>query len=330
MAKADIKVTVKGITGLEAFNKSVRELGAALGILGGSTDEIISSLQRAIEIEPIQKTRDEMLKEWLAHDEREYYEDPLIHVGDYLSIDPKTGAFKKWIPGEKVVGTYIGNDEVSIGEKQIMAKRKTRTKKEDSPFRKGRAKARSGGGQFVGVKEGTPLTFAPLVGLEEMISADMHEYWDIRPAIYHPCIGRGCPGCEVGNEPRFKGYLPILLQSGETAVYPFTISVYNQLESLEDSLDDDETLKGFEIKVSRKGAGMATRYTVLGIGKRLDVSKTETPDFISHLGPQTEDSIWELLESNGFSRGDKAAKAAADVSDESDDEDSDEGDWGGV
>ena len=204
-----------------------------------------------------------------------------------------------------------------------MAKRKA--KKAVSPFRKGRAVVKSGGGQFVGVKEGEPLTFAPLVGLEEMISADMHEYWDLRPAIYHPCIGRDCPGCKVGNEPRFKGYLPILLKSGDTAVYPFTISVYNQLEVLEDALDDDEDLKGFAIKVSRKGAGMATRYTVVGLGKRLDTSKTDIPDFISHLGPQTEDTIWELLDSNGFSRGEAAVKVA---DDEADDEEDDS--WGDV
>ena len=199
-----------------------------------------------------------------------------------------------------------------------MAKRK---KAPASPFHKGRATRRRSGGQFVSVREGEPLTFAPLVGLDELVSADMHEYWDIKPAIYHPCIGPGCPGCAVGNEPRFKGYFPILLQSGETAVYPFTISVYNQLEALEDSLDEGDTLAGFAIKVSRKGQMKATRYTVLGLGKRLDVTSHEIPDFIGSLGPQTAEEIWVLLEENGYDRGDKKVKPSAT---------DDDGGWGSV
>ena len=106
-----------------------------------------------------------------------------------------------------------------------MATKRTRDKT-SSPFTKGRASRTRGPGAFLQtVKEGEPITFAPLVGLEGLISADMHEYWNIKPAIYHPCLGRDCPGCAVGNEPRFKGYLPVLLQSGESAVFPFTISV---------------------------------------------------------------------------------------------------------
>lgn len=173
-----------------------------------------------------------------------------------------------------------------------------------SPFRKGRAavSASSGGGQFISLKPDEQIVLAPVEGLDGMISADMHEYWDIRPAIFHPCIGRGCPGCEVGNEPRFKGYLPVLPKNGEVAVYPFTISVYNQLEGIEDALDEGENLKGFILKISRQGSGMKTRYQIVPIGKRVDVSEVDVPDFIPQLGPQTADAIWELLEENGFDR----------------------------
>ena len=201
-----------------------------------------------------------------------------------------------------------------------MATKRTKAAKTSSPFTKGRTtRTRGPGGFLQAVKEGEPITFAPLVGLEGLISADMHEYWNIKPAIYHPCLGRDCPGCAVGNDPRFKGYLPVLLQSGETAVYPFTISVYNQLEALEDALEDDETLKGLAIKVSRKGAGKATRYTVMGLGKRLDVDGQEIPDFIKSLGPTTPEDVWALLEENGYSR-DGATPS----------EDDDEDGWGSV
>jgi len=213
------------------------------------------------------------------------------------------------------------SDFLDEGDETMTAKRRKKTAV--SPFKKGRAEKRTGRGGFVTVKEGDPLTFAPLVGLEDMISADMHEYWDIKPAIYHPCIGRNCPGCKVKNEPRFKAYLPILLKSGETAVYPFTISVYNQLEALEDSLDEGESLAGFAIKVSRKGQMKATRYTVLGLGKRIDITDAEIPDYVGKLGPQTEKEIWALLEENGFS------KTAGETDVDADDIDDDPSDkWG--
>jgi len=206
-----------------------------------------------------------------------------------------------------------------------MAKRKT------SPFHVGRPKkkaASSSGVQFLSIKPDESVSFAALVGLDELISADMHEYWDIRPAIYHPCIGRGCPGCQVGNEPRFKGYLPVLTKEGEVAIYPHTVSVNNLLEDLEDEIMEDDpeaSLKGFVLKVSRKGSGLATRYTVTGLGKRLKVDGKEVPDFIKALGPADEESIWELLEENGFSRDDSAPAAKEEAEDTADDDE-----WGDV
>jgi len=210
----------------------------------------------------------------------------------------------------------------------IMAKAKV------SPFKKGRKKggASAGGSQFLGLKDGEAHILAPMVGLDELVYADMHEYWDIRPAIFHPCIGRDCPGCEAGNDPRFKGYFPVLLKSSDVAIYPFTISVYNQLEAIEDSMDDGETLKGFVLKISRKGTGLATRYTVVPVGKRIDVP-SEVPDFISQLGPQGRDEIIALLEDNGFEVGGdtpvvKMASESTAGTDTATDDESEDDDWG--
>lgn len=193
-------------------------------------------------------------------------------------------------------------------EKEIKMARRKKAEK-PNPFRKGRATGvKSGGGQFLRLGEGDSVVFAPMQGLDEMISADMHEYWDLKPAIYHPCIGRNCPGCLVDNEARFKAYLPVLVKStGDPAIYPFTISVYNQLEALEDEIMEDDpaaNLKGFVTKVSRKGAGMATRYSVMGVGSRIDLTDAEIPDFIPQLGPSEESDIWDLLEKNGYDRND--------------------------
>ena len=214
-----------------------------------------------------------------------------------------------------------------------MARKKRATKKESSPFRKGRATGvKSRGGQFIRLADGESVVFAPMIGLDEMVSADMHEYWDVKPAIYHPCIGRNCPGCLVENEPRFKGYLPVLVKStGEPAIYPFTISVYNQLEALEDEImedDDGATLKGLVIKVSRKGSMKATRYSVLGVGSRIDLTGAEVPDFVPQLGPTTEEEIWTLLEENDFDRS--AYEATTATSSESESTETEAEGWGDV
>lgn len=196
----------------------------------------------------------------------------------------------------------------------------TKKKTKESPFKTGRAKfagSRSDGLNFIGIKPDESITFAPMVGLDQMVYADMHEYWDIRPAIFHPCIGYDCPGCKVGNETRFKAYLPVIMKDGTQGIYAFTKSVYDQLENLEDSLE--ESMKGFVIKVSRRGAGLKTRYTVLGTGKKIDVEGMfeDFPDFLGRLGPQTEEDIWQLLEANGYSR-DGSFRADSDGGESSD------------
>lgn len=184
-------------------------------------------------------------------------------------------------------------------------------RKKASPFRTGRASfaKASGGSRFIGLKDGESEVFAPMVNLEDMVSADMHEYWDVFPAAYHPCIGRNCPGCAAGNTPRFKGYLPVEKKDGELAVFPFTISVYNKLEELEDTLleDSGEGLKGYVLKFARKGSGKTdTRYSVIGLGKRVVIDDAKIPDYVSQLGPQTLDEIKALLDEKGISYEDES------------------------
>ena len=195
-------------------------------------------------------------------------------------------------------------------------------KKGRSPFTKGRVTKSSGGSAFVGIKDGESITFAPLVGLNDLDSANMHEYWEIRPAVFHPCIGADCPGCALGNEPRLKSYMPILRKTEGVGIFPFTISVYNQLEELEDALmedDPEDSIKGVQIKISRKGAGMSTRYNVIANGKRVKLGEAEVPDFLSQLGPTTVESINELLAKSGLQAGDDEDEESATE---------DDGDWG--
>lgn len=170
-----------------------------------------------------------------------------------------------------------------------------------SPFKKGRvdpSELSSGGGRFLRIKDGEAAVFAPLLGLDEMIRANMHEHWDVNPAVFHPCIGTNCPGCAVGNEARFRGYLPVYTKDGETVIYPFTITVYRQLLELEEEVEGG-TLRGYVVKVKRTGTGFNTKYTVLGTGKNLDVSELEVPEFVSSLGPTTEEDITKALREGG-------------------------------
>jgi hypothetical protein len=227
---------------------------------------------------------------------------------------------------DRLMNAHIQNQE---GE--IMPR-----KKKVDPFKKGRtvAKKSGGGGKFINIPPDESLVLAPMVGLDEMVSADMHQHWNLTPPVYHPCIGADCPGCAVGNEARFKGFLPVIVKGeDEPSIYSFTISVYNQLETIEDSLDDGESLAGMALKIVRKGSGLKTRYTVIATGKRVSFD-VEVPEFISSLGATDSDSIWEQLEESGeYDREDYITtpkkRKAEKVVEESDDEEEDD-DWGEV
>lgn len=226
-----------------------------------------------------------------------------------------------------VIGVMVDGKILTKGELQVSKR---------SPFRKGRKAARSAAsgatGGFLSIGDGENVVFAPLNGLDELVSAEMHEYWDINPAIFHPCIGKDCPGCAVGHESRFKAYLPVVKKDGDTALWAFTISVYNQLEDLEDALEEG-SLEGAVMKLSRRGTGLNTRYTVTGLGKFIDVSEVERFDFIDSLGPTTVEEITDLLEKNGYHVGGGTATEPAPTTESEDDafEDVDEDDdWGDV
>lgn len=160
----------------------------------------------------------------------------------------------------------------------------------------------SGVGGFVSIKPDEVLSMVPLLSLDNMVSAGFHEYWDINPAIFHPCIGDDCPGCKVGNKPRFKGYLPVAMKDGEVKIWPFTISIYRQLEMLDDELEGG--VGGYLIKFSRTGSGKTgTRYTVTTVGKKVDISKIEPPEFLKILGPTNKAEIEKMLEDKGLLEG---------------------------
>lgn len=165
-------------------------------------------------------------------------------------------------------------------------------------FRKGKVASKEGGSsQFMKISDGDAIVFAPLVGMEDMISVDQHEFWDINPAVIVPCIGRGCPACKIGNEAKFKAFLPVVDREGNVKIYAFGLSVERQLEALEEEVG---SIKGRLIKVKRTGTGLKTKYTAIGLGKSTDVSDYELPDIISQLGPTEAPEVERLLIDNGL------------------------------
>lgn len=167
-------------------------------------------------------------------------------------------------------------------------------------FSKGKVAAASpAAGKFLKFADGDKIAFAPLVGLDEMISCDQHEFWDTNPAVIFPCLQtEDCPGCKRGDKPKFKAFLPVVTKEGESKVFAFTIKTFRQLEDIEAELG---TLKGNVISVRRTGTGMKTSYTPVAIGKKMNVDKIEPIDIEALLGPTTAKEIEALIANRGVS-----------------------------
>lgn len=158
---------------------------------------------------------------------------------------------------------------------------------------------------FIGLKDGDKVTMASLVNMEEMLSIDQHAIWlDGGNSPMFPCIGDNCPGCERGNQPRFRAFLPVVTHpDGEKKIFAFGIKVARALEELDEEFGG---LAGHLFTVKRKGSGLSTNYTVIAVGKKTDVSEIEGLDVEEKLGPTTREGIIKLLEETGaISAGEK-------------------------
>lgn len=148
-----------------------------------------------------------------------------------------------------------------------------------SVFRKGAEAAPSGGGEggkFLKVPEGESISVVPLVNLDDLVSIDQHEFWDINPALLFPCIGAGCPACEAGNKPKYKAFLPVLANGDSTTpkIYAFGISVERQLETIAEEVGE---IQGLVLKIRRTGSGFNTRYSVVPTGKKVKIDGITAP-----------------------------------------------------
>lgn len=166
--------------------------------------------------------------------------------------------------------------------------------------------------EFIALKDGEKVTLASLTNMEELLSIDQHAIWlDGGNSPMFPCIGEGCPGCERGNTPRFRAFLPVVTHpDGEAKIFAFGIKVARALEELDSEFGG---LKGHLFTVKRKGTGLATNYTVIAVGRKAETDSVIAPNVEEKLGPTTRAGIMLLLQETGAIEATEGAKAAAPV-----------------
>jgi hypothetical protein len=164
-------------------------------------------------------------------------------------------------------------------------------------IRKGKADIKVASGVFFGVKAGETATVALLTDLDEIISVDQHTFWkDGGSSPSFVCIGKGCPGCEKGDQPRFRGFMNVVTPEGDVKLWSFPISVYKSLEELEETAG---SLKGMALRVRATSKGKFTATTIVPTGKRVKIDGYELIDVIEKLGPTDRDGILEMLAQTG-------------------------------
>ena len=179
----------------------------------------------------------------------------------------------------------------------------------------------SGGGQkFLKLKDGDSAEIAPIGGVDDIISFDQHAFWlDAGNSPIFPCLqSDDCPGCMLGHGPSFKALMSVVVrgeEGPEERMIVFGKSVFKALIDAEDALG---SLNGNILKYSRKGSGMATRYTIIPTGRKADVPSLDKREFdpIDHVGLTDRDEIIKALTEAGLWPPKAAKKAKVEADDE--------------
>lgn len=161
-------------------------------------------------------------------------------------------------------------------------------------IRKGaKALPSSGNKPYLSIKADESVMIAPMTDVDEMISVDQHAIWvDGGNSPMFPCIGAGCPGCELGDEPKYRASLAVMTKENGPKIFSFGITVARQLAEIAGELG---SIKGKMLKVKRTGSGLGTRYTVVAVGKDVKIEGHPLPDLEASLGPMTREGILKML-----------------------------------
>lgn len=185
------------------------------------------------------------------------------------------------------------------------------TKPTNSIIRKGVGSMPSGGGdnRFLTLKDGDSITFAPLINLDELVSFDQVIVWvEGRNSPSWAFLGKDDPSIAMGVAPRYRALMPVLTKEGEVKIFGFGSSVARQFAAIGEEVPE---IKGKVFRVRRTGAGLSTKYTIVAVGREVDVSKVEVPDVsdVEYTGPQDLESVLALLARSGVTVEAKPAES---------------------
>ena len=183
-------------------------------------------------------------------------------------------------------------------------------------YKKGYSERPKAEGKFLSIKPDSAAKFVPLVGTADAISWMEHIIWsDSGNSPRFPCIRESekCPGCESGNKAGYRTVIPVVDVEEKTIRYfSFGSTVARQLVAIEEAGTD---LVGQLLSVKRQGSGLSTKYIVVSMPKRYNVSRYieqySEEELIASLGPATREGILKLL--SGVS--DASAEEAIEESD---------------
>lgn len=131
-----------------------------------------------------------------------------------------------------------------------------------------------------------------LVEAEEIISCEQCAIWltDGNSPVW-VYTGAEDPMHDLGLAKRYRAFIPVLV-GDEVQVWPVGIQAHTALMEIADAID---SIKGQKLRAKRTGSGLATKYTVINMGKRVDVSHVDEVDVISMLGPLTTEGVRQLI-----------------------------------
>lgn len=173
----------------------------------------------------------------------------------------------------------------------------------------------SSGSRWIRLEAGKPMDIIPLTGVEApagetpsgsncVISYRRNTMWvdDLPEGKFSPsfpALGTpDDPGVLLGLEPKFTGLMICAIKDDEAEhIWQFGVSIFKQLVDIEAALG--ESIKGHILRVTRKGEGKMTKYTVINTGRVVDVEGEPETNLVEHIGPTTREEIIKQLEEVG-------------------------------
>lgn len=155
-----------------------------------------------------------------------------------------------------------------------------------------RGDSSEGNGEWLTLKNGEVVECAILVEAGDIISVDQCAIWlDDGKSPVWVYTGPEDPAHALGVEKRYRAYLPVLVD-GEPKVWSMGKQSHG---AVLDIADAGASLKGMMVRIKRTGEKLRTKYSIVPMGKRKDVSDVEEVDVISMLGPTDTSDVEAML-----------------------------------